>query len=269
MPTTYAHYRFGKNGLNLFTIEDRQAVEYYRPLYDIGEQGPDIFFYYKPWQKNYVNETGHAMHKSPMMDFLKRAKTAYDKTKHKDAIKAYVFGFTGHFLLDSFCHTYIEEKLEADPLATHNQIESELDRALMERDNINPFTDSPGFSLRPSKKKAILLSEIYPEFTPDIIFLAIKQQRIFVDLFTPSNSIKRAGLLSALKISGNIGFRDKIIEKTVPDCTKDSTPVLISQYYKALERYPEMIEEVKDYLETGKEPSFYFNRHFGAWYETD
>lgn len=269
MPTTYTHYRFGKNGLNLFTIEDRHIIEYYRPLYDIGQQGPDIFFYYKPWQKNDVNEMGYAMHKTPMADFLIRAKTAYQKSKHKNAIKSYVYGFTGHFLLDSYCHTYIEEKLEADFEATHNQIESELDRALMERDNIDPLSDSPGFSLRPSRKKAILLSEIYPEFTPDEIFLSIKQQRIFVDLFTPKNKVKRAALLSALKISGNIGFRDKIIEDTIPDCTKDSTPVLISQYYKALERYPEMIEEVKDYLDNGKDLSSYFNRHFGAWYETN
>lgn len=269
MPSTYTHYRFGNTGLKEIDFTDKQIIDYYRPIYDFGVHGPDIFFYYKPWEKNPVNQTGYKMHETPMIDFLKTAKEAYDKSRHKDAVKAYIYGFAGHFLLDSFCHTYIEEKIESDKDATHNLIETELDRYFMEKDGLSPFTDSPGFSLRPSRKKAKLIKELFPQISKEDVFSSISQFKFFVDLITPKNKFKRNFLIATLKASGNFGLLDKILADNPPECCLDSNSVLEAQFEKALEEYPKIISQVREYLENGTDPGEYFNRHFGAWYETN
>ena len=47
MPTTYAHYRFGKEVTEALPRGLQNTIEYHRDLYDIGLHGPDILFYYK------------------------------------------------------------------------------------------------------------------------------------------------------------------------------------------------------------------------------
>ena len=46
MPTTYAHYRFGKEVTEALPRGLQNTIEYHRDLYDIGLHGPDILFYY-------------------------------------------------------------------------------------------------------------------------------------------------------------------------------------------------------------------------------
>ena len=47
MPTTYAHYRFGKEVTEALPRGLQNTIEYHRDLHDIGLHGPDILFYYK------------------------------------------------------------------------------------------------------------------------------------------------------------------------------------------------------------------------------
>lgn len=56
---------------------------------------------------------------------------------------AYVFGFICHYMLDSTCHPYIAKYMEKTG-ARHDEIETELDRYLMERSGKNPFRFKPG-----------------------------------------------------------------------------------------------------------------------------
>ena len=42
MPTTYAHYRFGKEVTEALPRGLQNTIEYHRDLYDIGLHGPDI-----------------------------------------------------------------------------------------------------------------------------------------------------------------------------------------------------------------------------------
>ena len=52
MPTTYAHYKFGKEVISALPRPLRSTVENHRELFDIGLHGPDILFYYHPMKRN-------------------------------------------------------------------------------------------------------------------------------------------------------------------------------------------------------------------------
>ena len=47
MPTTYAHYKFGKEVMSALPRPLQNSIENKRALFDIGLHGPDILFYYK------------------------------------------------------------------------------------------------------------------------------------------------------------------------------------------------------------------------------
>ena len=44
MPTTYAHYKFGKEVLSALPRPLQNSIEAHRELFDIGLHGPDILF---------------------------------------------------------------------------------------------------------------------------------------------------------------------------------------------------------------------------------
>ena len=58
MPSTYAHYRFGKDVLGRLPAKQKQDIQAHPDLYNIGLHGPDLLFYYKPISHNPVNQLG-------------------------------------------------------------------------------------------------------------------------------------------------------------------------------------------------------------------
>ena len=57
MPTTYAHYKFGKEVISALPRPLQSAIENHRELFDIGVHGPDILFYYYPLKKSKARRT--------------------------------------------------------------------------------------------------------------------------------------------------------------------------------------------------------------------
>lgn len=133
MPSTYAHYKFGKQVLEQYPAPLADAVRAHRQLYNIGLHGPDILFYYKALTNNPVNAVGFGMHGKPAREFFAPAKEAYAAAEDKGSALAYLLGFVCHFALDSACHGYIENKIAVSGV-THTEIESEFDRSLLLQD---------------------------------------------------------------------------------------------------------------------------------------
>ncbi len=65
MPTTYAHYRFGRDVYKQLPDQAQSIIRSHGGLYNIGLHGPDLLFYYKVYQKTPVSQTGFAMHDRP------------------------------------------------------------------------------------------------------------------------------------------------------------------------------------------------------------
>ena len=131
MPTTYTHDVFGKMVYQKLPENLKEIVEEHMNAYRIGQHGPDILFYYHLFHENPVNQKGMAMHEQIAASFFRKCKEYCQETGDEEAL-AYVFGFICHYMLDSTCHPYIAKYMEKTG-ARHDEIETELDRYLMER----------------------------------------------------------------------------------------------------------------------------------------
>lgn len=202
MPSTYAHYRMGKEVLEALEGEAWHAISMYRQLYLIGLHGPDILFYYKPLKSNAVNRIGYGMHERPGIEFFRHAVKVIEGKTNKEPYLAYMYGVMCHFALDVSCHGYIDKKI-AESGVTHAEIEVEFDRMLMERDGLNPVKHPLTDHIVPSMRNAKVISCFYEGTTPEQVQEALKGMIYYNRLLLAPSRIKRLFVKGILKASGN------------------------------------------------------------------
>ena len=88
MPTTYAHYKFGKEVMSALPRPLQNAVENNRELFDIGLHGPDILFYYRALVKNPVSGQGYELHEKMADEFFEHAAQVIRKAENPAAARA-------------------------------------------------------------------------------------------------------------------------------------------------------------------------------------
>lgn len=262
MPTTYAHYRFGRDVYKHLPKEFQSIIRTHGGLYNIGLHGPDLFFYYRIFRKNPVSQTGFDMHDKPAKEFFLYAAQAM-RTKnfpsHKDsplsfmagAKYAYLFGFLCHFALDSNCHPYVEHMVR-DAGISHSEIEAELDRDLMMHDGLNPMTCRPTAHLKPRIFYGNIIARFFPEIAPGQIVASIRYMRLCCNLLAPSGEKLRFALRHLMK-GGHIPptVQDMVIRKHPnPECL----PIikeLERRYKKAIDDAVELIMNFREHTEQG------------------
>jgi hypothetical protein len=260
MPTTYAHYTFGKEVLKRLNEELRVSINNNIDLYNIGLHGPDILFYYKPLQSNKVNKLGNEIHKINSDIFFEQAKEKILSCDDFNKAFAYIAGFICHFMLDSQCHPYIRQK---ESQISHNEIETEFDRAIMLKDSLNPITFKPTSHIIPSMDNAKCISQFFYDTTPEEIFKALKSMKLYLDLLVAPKPVPRALLIWALKISGSNNKID-LIKKYSPNekCNKINHE-LIELYNDAIKPCALLIEEYIEKIKTEDKINERFKRNFG------
>lgn len=138
MPAAYSHYRLGQKVIEQLHDPLKTIILNNQDLFNLGLHGPDILFYNRPYIHSKVNRLGSAMHQQKANIFFKQSLSILTKTK-SEAQFVYLCGFVCHFILDSNCHGYIDAIIAKTGI-THFEIETELDRYLMLKDNLNPLT---------------------------------------------------------------------------------------------------------------------------------
>lgn len=155
MPAAYSHDVFGRIVLKKAPKELKNLLSEHQQAYRIGLQGPDILFYYRFWQKNGISRLGHLLHEQPAADFFEsRRKYLADDEK-----AAYILGFLCHFMLDSACHPYIARAMEIYGVG-HDELETELDRALLLRTGKDPLAYHTMAFLVPDRARAERIAEV-------------------------------------------------------------------------------------------------------------
>lgn len=113
MPGLISHYVCGDVVLNKLLYEKRSLLKNYRQIYNVGTQGPDIFFYYLPalFKKNMKN-IGSIMHKNNVGKYMDMMITNIDSLKgeEKEKAVAYMSGYITHYCFDCHAHPYIYYK---------------------------------------------------------------------------------------------------------------------------------------------------------------
>ena len=237
MPTTYAHYTFGMKVLDELNDGLRERIKKNIDLYHLGLHGPDLLFYYKPLKSNKISQLGHEIHKQKAGLFFEKAK---DIIKDDEKALAYVAGFICHFMLDSRCHPYGRTK---EDKISHNEIETEFDRVLMLRDNLNPIEFKPTFHLVPSIENAECISEFFPDVSPEEILSALKSMKFYLNLLVAPGKVQRALLIAILKISGNVNKIDLIKKYTPNEACNETNEGLMTLYMEAIKPAALLIEE--------------------------
>ena len=261
MPTTYAHWRFGDRCIGTLPEKLQKVIEKNRSIFDYGVHGPDIFFYYNCLKKNEVNAYGSRMHEIPFGDTLGEIKPHFENCDRRSAALAYLLGFLCHFTLDSYCHGYIDRKDELSN-ATHGKIESQYDRHLLIKDGYDPVKKSVTFSLKPDKKMAHVIAEIFPAWDEKTIYKTLKDQRMYLNLLKDDSDIKRLIMSKGMDLLHVSSFKDLMLTKENDPEVADAMLRLDKLGEDALEHYPLLAKSLIGYLMKDRPLDPYFRNHF-------
>ena len=274
MPTTYAHYRFGRDVYKHLPKEAQTIISSHGGLYNIGLHGPDLLFYYKIYKKNPVSSAGFAMHDQPGYEFFQQAAQVMKKRYRKHSAEegfsfltssryAYLFGFLCHFALDSNCHPYVESMVRETGI-THSEIEAELDRDLMVRDGLNPMVCRPTSHLRPRVFYGSIISGFFPGISPGQIVTSIRSMRFCCNLLAPSGQKIRFVVLRLLKGTPlPVTVREMIIKEHPNPACAPITRELERRYLWAVQDASQLIMNFMEHIEQGTPLDIRLNHTFG------
>lgn len=175
MPGFVTHYIFGRETYHKLNSKKlKQNLYENRAAYGLGQQGPDIFFYYLPSYLLHNRNIGAMAHTRDTNAFFRgllRSCRHFTSKHDQDIAAAYLIGFLGHYTLDTVCHPYIyamthyTEKSN-DYFERHAYLETDIDTELLaEKLNRQPcsFHGSATIALTKHQKKVIaqMLYEAY------------------------------------------------------------------------------------------------------------
>ena len=140
MPGFLTHYIAGQTVLNSASPKITKRIKKYDRLFNLGTQGPDIFFYYLPGLiRKCSRQLGGEMHKNNLGIFISHMAYIAKKTPSPkcDCIFTYTAGLIMHYVVDVHAHPYVYAKVykEGAPKiknsATHRHFETSIDIALL------------------------------------------------------------------------------------------------------------------------------------------
>mgnify|MGYP001060320996 CR=1 FL=1 len=143
MPGFTTHYILGMKAYNdLPNNQLKYIIAKYRWLYQLGLQGPDMFFYNIPVlrHRDYRNVGSH-MHEYQVNDFFKNSLlelTEIHSRQQKEEAAAFLAGFMCHYISDSICHPFVygrikyrTDKKKTECHGLHAALENDIDAILL------------------------------------------------------------------------------------------------------------------------------------------
>ena len=264
MPTTYAHYKFGKEVIGALQRPLQSAIENNRGLFDIGVHGPDILFYYQPVKKNPVSGQGYALHEKLAEKFFLHAAEMIKTVENPAAARAYIYGVICHFALDSECHPYIEKMIHTSRIS-HSEIEMEFDRLLLKDDYINPVRYLGIKHIRPTRENSAVIAPFYEDLTPELVEKALKGMVFYHKMLHAPGMVKRKLLFGGMKLTGQYDSMHGMVMSLEPNpACRDYCQLLKRMYSGAVPLAAGLIIQYQKVLFENAELPERFRRTFGA-----
>lgn len=249
MPSTYAHYQFGKEVWKQLPDNIRRDLSPYQDLYKIGLHGPDIFFYYHPLIPNRVSRTGYRIHDQKARSFflpaLQIIRHSQDQTERLP-MEAYIYGFICHFALDSECHPYVESRIMAAGIS-HSETEVEFDRMLMVNNGLNPLRHKLTGHILADPKVSRVIRNFFPRLSAHKIRRSLKGMKFYDKLLLAPNHLKRTLILGTMKLIGQYdNLHGMMVNlKPNPSCT-ESNQELLHRYHHAVDIAVHLIQNFRE-----------------------
>ena len=261
MPAVYAHFTFGQRVLR--ALPDGQITDVIRtnlPLFEIGLQGPDILFFYRPFTHHPVNRIGHKLHDQSGL-------SVFDRQVCRQAdirLLAYILGFICHYALDSECHTLVEYYMERTGKG-HSDLETDLDRYLMILDGLDPFHHVSAGYIRDTVPNAEAIASFF-DIKPGTVKTALTSMKLAGYILVPSSSLKHKLLTFAGHKMGEGSVVSQLTMDRIPDpIYNESNRVLMSQLEQSVPVAIALMENFmnwyygKDTLSQRFQPTFSFD----------
>ena len=263
MPGFYAHHRFGKVVLALLPQNLQAVCASHRTQFDIGLQGPDLFFFYKPHTANQVVKYGHHLHKISAYPFFEHGLSVIERQGVDSGEYAYLLGFISHFILDSQCHGYVNEKA-AETNVSHLEIEEEFEKYLLRADGEHPLA-FPIYELVPQDDEtARALVPFYEGITFAIVKRSLLDLQRVKRFLTAPGMLKQGLINGAMRLSGKHYSSLKGLmnqRKDNPRCEK-SNGDLFALFEEAVPLAAAMAVSFDESLRTGGRLAKRFDRNF-------
>lgn len=264
MPTTYAHDLFGKRVYKGLSPELRRIVRKNENLFRIGLHGPDILFYCLTNKK--VIDVGTRMHREQAKEFFQRSMAEVRK-RYSMPLLAYVLGFGCHYLLDSDCHPYVNQKAR-EGVISHTLLEKEFDRSLMLETGKNPHYFYPSDCVVPKISYAHVIHRALPEVPAGKIHRSLKMMKFITNCMVYDNAGKRRRMIRLFTIFAGKKRSDNVLDyfmaKEPPKGCEPWIGELRQLYDKALEEAPRYLQELYALLDAPGELSARWERTYNG-----
>ena len=228
MPAAYAHYRFGQAVLSRLPAEKQTIIQIHQSLYDLGLQGPDLLFHYRPLGNDPLKGSGSLMHDAPAEAFFRPAGEQLCRSRESDALLAYIWGFLCHFALDYHCHPYINAT-EAAGGPCHLAMESDFDRSLLAEAGLPIDPAGIAGHIKPSRTNARLISVLFPGVSVWQLHMAMATMSLNLRLLSNQRPLIRGLVTAALKLFGRYEKLGPMMLHPQPDprCAESSRQLAV------------------------------------------
>ena len=228
MPDCVAHYQFGQDVLSRLGVDLKSCALAYKREYDTGLQGPDLFFFYKPYRRTAVADYGTRRHEEPAMKMFGPILSQV----HEKAALSYLMGLICHYTLDAACHPYVNG--HSRDISDHHRMEAAYDRHIMLRSG---FSGSRRLLTYPSGMDFEAIASLWPGMDADTVRKCLKSRRFYTRL------LELRGFLLALEtVAGKRGaFSSMFLPDAVPPEQQEHARRLDALYAEALGKAPDRI----------------------------
>ncbi|MCR4999491.1 MAG: zinc dependent phospholipase C family protein [Lachnospiraceae bacterium] len=172
MPGFRSHFIFGQNALSSCkTAEHLPFIKKHLTCYQLGQQGPDLFFYF-PRAHIFHHNIGSIMHNNATMVFIDSLisyRNHFIAREDREIADAYIVGFLGHYCCDVACHPYIHYRTQkmdylnepAKNFGIHVALETDIDTTLLRHYlHLTPSQFALDTCIRIGPRERIVLSHL-------------------------------------------------------------------------------------------------------------
>lgn len=258
MPSHYAHHRFGNEILSDIPTESYRLIQRFRRLYNIGLQGPDLFFFHNPFWKTELGNLGPQLHHLTGREFFDRA-CAVLKEHPSEGATAFLYGLLAHYCLDSRVHPLVHRETD-DGKIGHVELETEFERCLLTMDGELPpqrYRMAEHYKL--TRGECVTVSLFFAPATPGQIHGCLKKMRLF-DWFLAGKNRKLLRFLMSVT-------PENVQQHLMPDHPNHKclhlNESMLACYAEAASDYPILLEALTAKIRHGTPLGTDFEASFG------
>ena len=225
MPDCVAHDRFGQDVLGRLDADLKSRALACRPEYELGLQGPDIFFFYRPYRRTKIADYGGARHKQPAMRMFA---PILSQVREKAAL-SYLMGLICHYTLDSCCHPYVNG--HSRTMADHHRMEAAFDRHILD---VRGIEKPKRLLAYPSGLDWEAVASVWPGMDAGIIKKCLRSRQFYTRLL----SRRRLLIFLEAAVGKRGAFSCLCLPDAVPSEQREHVRRLDELYAEALARAP-------------------------------